>query len=46
MADTYQNFRLVVPEDYWPYFRCKGVTAIIRLNRPVGTLSQVWEIFS
>lgn len=29
------GYRLLVPEDYWEYYRRKGVTAVVRLNKKV-----------
>eukprot|EP00967_Tisochrysis_lutea_P090252 scaffold128985_cov30-Tisochrysis_lutea.AAC.1 len=29
------GYRLHTPEDYWDYFRKKGVTGIVRLNKKV-----------
>ena len=29
------GYRAHVPEDYVPYFKAKGVTAVVRLNRPL-----------
>jgi hypothetical protein len=31
----YVGFRAMVPEDYWEYFRKRGVQAIVRLNKKV-----------
>jgi len=30
------GYRLHTPEDYWDYFRKKGVAAVVRLNKKVG----------
>jgi cell division cycle 14 len=30
------GYRLHTPEDYWDYWRKKGVTAVVRLNKQVG----------
>ena len=30
------GYRLHTPEDYWDYYRRKGVTAIVRLNKKVS----------
>jgi hypothetical protein len=32
----YVGFRAMVPEDYWEYFRRRGIQAIVRLNKKVG----------
>jgi hypothetical protein len=32
----YVGFRAMVPEDYWDYFRRRGMHAIVRLNKKVG----------
>lgn len=29
------GYRLHTPEDYWDYFRRKGVTTVVRLNKKV-----------
>ena len=29
------GYRLHTPEDYWDYYRRKGVTAVVRLNKKV-----------
>jgi cell division cycle 14 len=29
------GYRLHTPEDYWDYWRKKGVTAVVRLNKQV-----------
>lgn len=31
----YVGFRAMVPEDYWEYFKKRGVQAIVRLNKKV-----------
>lgn len=31
----YVGFRAMVPEDYWDYFRRRGIQAIVRLNKKV-----------
>lgn len=31
----YVGFRAMTPEDYWDYFRAKGVQAVVRLNKKV-----------
>lgn len=36
------GYRLHTPEDYWDYFRRRGVTTVIRLNKKVGLW--VWRI--
>jgi hypothetical protein len=33
----YVGFRAMVPEDYWEYFRRRGIQAIVRLNKKVST---------
>lgn len=30
------GYRLYTPEDYWDYYRKKGVSGIVRLNKKVG----------
>lgn len=30
------GYRLHTPEDYWDYWRKKGVSAVVRLNKKVG----------
>ncbi len=36
MATAYYGFKTKVPEDYWKYFKRKGVNAVVRLNKPVS----------
>lgn len=31
----YVGFRAMVPEDYWDYFRRRGIQGIVRLNKKV-----------
>lgn len=31
----YVGFRAMVPEDYWVYFKRRGIQAIVRLNKKV-----------
>lgn len=31
----YVGFRAMVPEDYWEYFRRRGIQGIVRLNKKV-----------
>lgn len=33
----YVGFRAMVPEDYWDYWHKRGVQAVVRLNKKVGT---------
>eukprot|EP00879_Flechtneria_rotunda_P006044 GHRR01006357.1.p1 GENE.GHRR01006357.1~~GHRR01006357.1.p1 ORF type:complete len:659 (+),score=235.53 GHRR01006357.1:217-2193(+) len=33
--NAYVGFRAMVPEDYWEYFRRRGVASIVRLNKKV-----------
>jgi len=35
VAETFYGYRTKTPEDYWSYFQQKGVSAVVRLNRPV-----------
>lgn len=39
VARVYYGFKSFVPEDYWAYFRARGVTAVVRLNKQARTLS-------
>lgn len=34
--NAYVGFRAMVPEDYWDYYRRRGVQAIVRLNKKVS----------
>lgn len=36
VSETFYGYQTKVPEDYWPNFKQKKVTAVVRLNRPVG----------
>lgn len=36
VSENFYGYRTKVPEDYCPYFRQSGVSAVIRLNRPVS----------
>lgn len=38
VARVYYGFKSFVPEDYWAYFRARGVTAVVRLNKQARTL--------
>ena len=39
VSEVFYGYQTKIPEDYWPYFRHKQITAVIRLNRPVSFLS-------
>lgn len=32
----YVGFRAMTPEDYWDYFKRRGIQGIVRLNKKVG----------
>lgn len=34
-ARIYYGYKSFVPEDYWTYFKARGVTAVVRLNKAV-----------
>ena len=38
VARVYYGFKSFMPEDYWAYFRARGVTAVVRLNKQARTL--------
>lgn len=38
VSECFFGYKTKVPEDYCPYFKHSGVTAVIRLNRPVRVL--------
>ena len=39
IARVYYGFKSFTPDDYCDYFRQRGVTAVVRLNKPVSALS-------
>ena len=38
VAENFYGYKTKVPEDYWTYFKQKGVTAVVRLNKPASLL--------
>lgn len=36
IARVYYGFKSFVPDDYCDYFRRRGITAVVRLNKPVS----------
>lgn len=38
VARVYYGFKSFTPHDYVEYFRQRGVSAVVRLNKPVSTL--------
>jgi hypothetical protein len=38
VARVYYGFKSFTPDDYVEYFRQRGVSAVVRLNKPVSTL--------
>ena len=40
VARVYYGFKSFVPEDYWAYFRARGVTAVVRLNKQARTVKR------
>lgn len=38
VARVYYGFKSFTPEDYWDYFRSRGVSAVVRLNKQARTL--------
>lgn len=39
--NAYVGFRAMVPEDYWEYFRRRGVQGVVRLNKKVRHRSKL-----
>ena len=39
VAENFYGYKTKVPEDYWTYFKQKGVTAVVRLNKPASLFS-------
>ena len=38
VARVYYGFKSFTPDDYCDYFKQRGVTAVVRLNKPVSSL--------
>jgi len=43
VARVYYGFKSFTPDDYVEYFRQRGVSAVVRLNKPVSTLHVVLQ---
>ena len=39
VARVYYGFKSFTPDDYCSYFKQRGVTAVVRLNKPVSAHS-------